>query len=125
MSRILLIEPDKTLAWMYQRVLETAGHAIRMCHSAQNAITAADAFKPELVLTEIDLANNNGVEFLYEFRSYADWRHIPVIILSGVPANNLPIGNELWQQLGIAKYLYKPSAKLQDIVSSVHTVLST
>jgi DNA-binding response OmpR family regulator len=117
MARILLVEPDKTLSKLYSSVLEGAGHQVRWSAGAQPAIIAADEFKPDLVIVELQLAGNNGVEFLYEFRSYADWAKTPVIILSLVPPMESLVG------LDVVAYLYKPQTKLKDLLRQVGRLL--
>ncbi len=115
--RVLLIEPDKTLAYLYQTALEESGHKVSCSPSAQAAILAASAFKPDAVVLELQLAAHNGVEFLFEFRSYADWSAVPLVILSHV----LP--DFPWEKLGVSAYLYKPQTKLKDLVQTVDSLV--
>lgn len=123
MARILLIEADSLQARSYLRVLETAGHEVRLCRSAQPAINAAEEFQPELIVLELQLAGNNGVEFLYEYRSYSEWTDIPVIIFSLVPRFSLGLPDAVWEALGVVRYLYKPETRLQSLVDTVNDLL--
>ncbi len=125
MAHILLIEPDHILAGMYAAVLERAGHTVSRQVDAQNAILAADESRPDLVLMELNLAGHNGVEFLYEFRSYPDWLKIPVIVLSMTPPEEIKAADSVWQRLGIAAHHYKPAARLWDVLRSVETTLAS
>jgi DNA-binding response OmpR family regulator len=120
MATILLIEPDALLARTYQAALETAGYTVMVRAGAQAAITAADEEHPDVVVMELQLIQHSGVEFLYEFRSYADWLNVPVIILSHVAPGDLAGAHEiLRQQLGVQEYLYKPHTSLRTLVRSV------
>lgn len=118
--RIIVIEPDKILADVYQRALQSAGHAVVICAGAQSAVFAADEATPELVITELQLIGHSGMEFLYEFRSYQDWQAIPVLVHTSVPAGEF-VGN--WQllrdELGIQGYLYKPQTSLETLLTTV------
>jgi len=67
---------------------------------------------------------HNGIEFLYELRSYTDWQNIPVVVLSHVPYWSGGITVALWQHLRIAAYHYKPLTKLSDLLRSVERVLA-
>jgi two-component system phosphate regulon response regulator PhoB len=73
MANILLIEPDRLLAEIYQRALSSEGHNVVVCAGAQSAILSADQSTPDLVILELQLVEHSGIEFLYEFRSYSEW----------------------------------------------------
>jgi len=117
--KILFIEPDHILAANYQMALEQFGHQIDWQTDAQAAITAIDENLPDVIVLEIQMPLHNGIEFLYEFHSYPEWQHIPVIVLSLAPAEEFSDGAELLSRLGVRKYLYKPQAKLSDLCKAV------
>lgn len=126
MSRILMIEPDSKLAGVYAAALQLRGHDVDMCRLAQEAISQADACKPDLVLLELGLTAHGGIEFLYEFRSYADWRTVPVIIVSHIPADSFSGSRDvLERQLGVTAYHYKPRLSLRTLVSEVEKALAS
>ena len=119
--RILLIEPDKLLASTYQQALEFAGHVVDHAMSGQGAIGLADEATPDLVILEMQLPAQNGIAFLQEFRSYAEWQHIPVLLHTYVtPQGMEQIAETLKREYGIVGWLYKPQTQLQQLVSSVH-----
>lgn len=119
---ILLIEPDHILAGNYKTALEQAGHQITYSPHAQAALSSADVLAPDLVILEMLLPVHNGVEFLYEFRSYPEWQHIPIIILSLVPEEAIKGQTILFEKLGVSAYLYKPHTKLSTLVRAVDLV---
>ena len=116
---ILLVEPDIRLAGLYRRALERAGHEIMWAREAQLAVHAADEKKPDLVLLELQLSAHNGIEFLYEFRSYVEWKNIPVILLTMVTPDSLLITKPMMENLGITDVLYKPATNLAQLVAAV------
>lgn len=122
MAHILLIEPDRLLGKKYQTALVAKGHQVTHCRSGQAAIQAADEQTPELVVVELQLQGHNGVEFLYEFRSYPEWQSVPVIAHSLVPLEALQPGNS-FALLGIQSYLYKPATKLRQLIMNVDELL--
>ena len=124
MAAILLIEPDKQLARSYRQALQTAGHQVHWQNDAQAALAVLDENKLDLIVLELHLANHNGVEFLYELRSYPDCDHIPVILHTMVPADHPGLGHGFWPQLGIHDYLYKPQTSLAQLVRRVDSLTS-
>jgi DNA-binding response OmpR family regulator len=123
MARILLIEPDHHLARIYTAALSDAGHDVQHVLQAQEAVHTADKNRPDVVLLELQLAAHNGVEFLYEFRSYPEWQGIPVVLLTMVPPASLQLTSATKQQLGIAACLYKPETNLKKLLKAVDATL--
>lgn len=92
---------------------------VTVCHDAQSAILGADATPPDLVILEVLLAAHSGVEFLYEFRSYGEWQHIPALILSRAQADELAADQDLQRSLGVHAVLYKPDVTLEKLLQIV------
>lgn len=120
---ILLIEPDTKLAGTYKTALEQQGCSVQWAAHAQDAVHSADDSKPELVILELQLAAHNGIEFLYEFRSYPEWQRIPVVLLTMVTPQSLQITHEMLNTFGIVDVLYKPATNLKQLIDAVNEAL--
>jgi DNA-binding response OmpR family regulator len=121
---VILIEPDLIQAELYTAALERAGCSVDHVTGAQAAVHAADEHTPDAVILEMQLAEHSGVEFLYEFRSYPEWTHIPVVLYTFVPSHELAHGVTLQKELGVQRILYKPTTTLLGLCEAVqHVVL--
>lgn len=81
---------------------------------------AADKQTPDIVIAELHLPGHSGIEFLHEFRSYAEWMNIPVVLNTMLNASQIaPAAEALRRDLGIGEVLYKPRASLHDLVRVV------
>lgn len=116
--RVLLVEPDRILGRTYARALRRAGHKVRLVSSAQAAVYGADTARPDIVVLELQLPMHNGVEFLYEFRSYSEWLDIPVVVHSFVPLHEVAAPT-LQRELGVRQFLYKPATSLARLTAAV------
>jgi DNA-binding response OmpR family regulator len=125
MARILLIEPNRILAQIYKDALKEGGYDISVAHDAQNAITTSDKLRPDLIVMEIQLIKHNGVEFLYELRSYPEWQDIPIVVNSIVPPSEFAQNEVLYKEIGINNYLYKPQTSLTELLRTIDNVLKT
>lgn len=122
-KRILLIEPDNVLGKSVTVGLKKSGYSVIHCRTAQSAINIADKEDFDLVICELLLVGNSGIEFLYEFRSYSDWQNIPVIIYSSVPAYEFSNKrNGLASELSVSAYLYKPHSSVKQLIKYVDTL---
>src|SRR5688500_605476 len=100
---IVLIEHDRILARTYQRALTP--HAVIVARSAQAAVSAMDSEVPDLVILELQLGRHNGIELLYELRSYPDWQMVPVVIHTLVAPGTIELSGDVLKGLGVVSFL--------------------
>lgn len=111
MHSILLIEPDQVLAKHYKKTLETGirgGAQVERVARAQTALSRLDESSYDVIILELQLGPHNGLEFLYEIRSYSDLRKVPVIIHSAVDPNAIT-DSPAYQHLEVYRYIRKPA----------------
>lgn len=123
-SNILLIEPDGISAKLFESKFGQSGLFVRVAGSVEAAVHLADKKRPNLIITEIDLPKHNGVEFLFELRSYSDWSGIPVVVLSNIPKTRFSGSEKQLELLGVVEYLYKPKTSLGKLVEVVKGYLT-
>lgn len=122
MKSILLIEPDEVTAQILTKALISEKFKVYSARTSQEAVNVADAHKPDLVILELAIPDQNGIAFLHEFRSYADWANIPVIVHTHL-AISAQTTDKAWKLLGVSKYLYKPTTSLKKLKLVVEQVL--
>lgn len=122
--QVLVIEPDRIIRHTYRAALADAGHAVTEAANAQEAVQAADAQTPEVILLDIDMAKHNGIEFLYELKSYPEWHHIPVILLVSRSQYELSKHAVLRQQLSVKHVFVKSQLSLALLCEAVAAMTS-
>jgi DNA-binding response OmpR family regulator len=123
MLKILLLETDSLLATNLLSFFSHCGYETEWQVDPQVAVLSADKTKPDLIILDLLLATHSGVEFLYEFRSYADWVKVPIIVFSNVSQRELGSSALALEQLGVTAFHYKPQTTLKQLVSSVNQIL--
>lgn len=123
MAHILLLEPDKLLASSIAKYFANAKFDVSIHAEPQSAINSADKHPPQLVISELQLANRSGVEFLYEFRSYPEWQTTPVIIFTNVQPDQLAGYKEVFKELNITSCLHKPATTLAQLLVQTQKLL--
>lgn len=121
MKRLLLIEPDKILSEVYSDYFTGQGYKVIAANSAQSAIEVTDKNLPDIIVLELQLPGHSGVEFLYELRSYSDFKDVPVIINSLLPQSDLKKYSQSWRQLNVLAVVCKTEttlAKLGQLVAA-------
>jgi DNA-binding response OmpR family regulator len=119
MRNVLLLEPDGLLADSISRYFAGADYKVQAHSDPQAAVTQADKQRPDVVITELQLAGRSGVEFLYEFRSYPEWQGVPVIIFTSLHSEDISAYQNVFSELNIQAYLYKPATSLKQLL--LHT----
>lgn len=120
--RILLVEPDKVQARLAKAALARHDHNVAVVSSGQRAVDALDAQDYEAVILEPQLGLHNGIELLYELRSYAEWRTLPVLIWTLNSQLTQHVFAKPLRQLGIDHVLYKPTTSLASLAEQVNSV---
>jgi hypothetical protein len=65
------------------------------------------------------MARHNGVEFLYEFKSYTEWRDVPVIALVSRLNHDMADHGSLRRELGVQKVLIRSQLTLKNLCEAV------
>ena len=116
---ILLVEPDRILGQAMQTALEAFGYNVARQPNAQVALDELDRAMPDLVIVELQLGLHNGIEFLYEMRSYTEWQHIPAIVHTLNAKAQDPAFSKAFEGLGVQAVLYKPRTTTSQLIRMV------
>lgn len=118
LPNVLILEPNGVLAAQMSAVLESSFET-RVVGDAQGAIAAADDLMPSIVLSELQLPDASITGFLHEFRSYHDWRSIPVVVAGFTPYMAHDIKRVLFERFGVTHVLHKSTLgadKLREVM---------
>jgi DNA-binding response OmpR family regulator len=101
MPRILIVEDEPDLRWMYAVALRDAGYDVV---EAQDGVEGLGQLSvdPELVLLDLMMPGANGYEFLQQLRASRQHGSVPVIVVSGTATGRLSL------RRGADRYLAKP-----------------
>ena len=102
----LIIDDDNIVARLLQFVLQGEGYAVSRAADGRAARELiANEGPPDLVTLDFMLPDATGLELLAEIRASVEWKHVPVLILSAEPQENLDL---TFSSDGILAYMEKP-----------------
>ena len=84
MATILVLDDDPDMRALMQRHLAGAGYDVKLAASANAAKESITAARPDLIIADINLPEESGVEFASRLRDDARSAGIPVIYLTGM-----------------------------------------
>lgn len=122
--KALLLESDRVVSKCITDELSKRNVQTTVAVNGEDAISAADETAPDIVICDLSLYSHSGTEFLYEFRSYSDWQHIPIVIFSSLEVPKSVVKSKDWKLLNISKTLYKPDDSLQRLGDEIELLLS-
>lgn len=86
MKRILVVDDDEEVLETTQLILEIGGYDVEALEDATMVFDRIADFEPDLVLLDIVLGKYDGREICSQIKKHDDTRHIPVLMMSGLYA---------------------------------------
>jgi DNA-binding response OmpR family regulator len=116
-ARILLIDDDATMRRMLANYLEAHNMQVISAWQRQDVVRQFAASSPGLVILDLRLGQENGLDLLREIRSRSD---VPVIITTGYRREEIDCVVGL--ELGADDYVTKPFG-LRELLARIRAVL--
>ena len=117
---IYVVEDDKSIRELVAYAMDSAGFEITCCNSAPEFYSALDPSRSQLVILDIMLPGENGLEILSRLRSRAETAQIPVMIMSALgeemdKVRGLDLGADdyIAKPFGIMEFLARVRAQLR------------
>jgi CheY-like chemotaxis protein len=120
MTKILLVEDDKSLREIYGVRLLAEGYDIVSAGDGEEALAAAIREKPTLIISDVMMPRISGFEMLDLLRSNDTTKNIKVIMMTALSSDQQ---RERGERLGADRYLVKSQVGIEDVVRTVHDVL--
>ena len=105
MAKILVVEDNALNIKLFCDLLAAHGHEPQPVLDSRLALDAARAFKPDLVITDIQLPHVTGLELMELIRQDADLRDVPIMAVTAYSG----VGDdERIRAAGAQAYVAKP-----------------
>ncbi|MEW6730775.1 MAG: response regulator [Acidobacteriota bacterium] len=106
LHHVLVLEDHPDTAELYRELLCLEGYRVSVADTAQKAATVVVQDVPELLILDLDLPDQSGVEFLRTLRT--NLPDLPVIVVTG---SNRSTWRVMCEQLGVLTYFVKPAVE--------------
>lgn len=115
-KKILLVEDDNALAAVYQTRLEAEGFAIKRVPNGEDALAAAQAYRPDLIVLDVMMPKVSGFDVLDILRNTPETANVKVIMLTALSQES---DKERARSLGVDDYLVKSQVVIADVVDRI------
>lgn len=119
MSKIALtVDDSKTMRDMVSFTLKGAGYEIIEAGDGQEAIAALQGKKVDVVITDLNMPNMNGIELIRALRADPNYKFTPILMLTTESGDNMKVEGK---QAGATGWIVKPfnPEKLIQVVNKV------
>jgi DNA-binding response OmpR family regulator len=115
-KKILLVEDDSALASVYIARLKIEGFDVKHVANGEEALSAALAYKPDLIVLDAMMPKITGFDVLDILRNTPETASTSVIMLTALSQAK---DKERAQQLGVNDYLVKSQVVIGDVVARI------
>lgn len=117
--KILVVDDDLGTRLSIGDYLELSGYSVIMADDGQEALSIVEKNHPDLMVTDIVMPRMNGYELVRRVRQQAEFRLLPVILLTARTKTQERI---LGYQSGCDLYLPKPF-ELEELAAAIRNLL--
>jgi two-component system chemotaxis response regulator CheY len=118
MTNVLAVDDSKTIRDMVQFTLENAGHEVTLAEDGEQATRTLGSTPFDLIITDVNMPNMNGIELVRHVRADAVHRGTPILILTTESAADLKMQAK---EAGATGWIVKPFVpeKLLQVIAKV------
>ena len=120
MTKVMLVEDDKSLREIYGVRLLAEGYDIVSAGDGEEALAMAIKERPQLIVSDVMMPKISGFDMLDILRSTTETKNIKVIMMTALSSEEQ---RQRGETLGADRYLVKSQVGIEDVVRVVHEVL--
>jgi chemosensory pili system protein ChpA (sensor histidine kinase/response regulator) len=119
-SRVLIVDDSMSVRRAVATLLQDHGYDVTLARDGHEAVKSMEAARPDLLLTDLEMPNMNGLELTAHVRSRTELAALPVIMIT---SRSMDKHRRQALASGVNVYLTKPYTD-QELLQHVATALS-
>lgn len=116
MPKILIVEDAQEQLELFAKTFRRAGYDVYGAHDGGHAMDRVKDVRPDIILLDQMMPEVDGITFLSNMRRFPKYKHIPVILITGMKDKLL---KNRAAALGVDDLLVKGSFHLRDLMDLV------
>jgi signal transduction histidine kinase/CheY-like chemotaxis protein len=117
---VLLVDDDDMMRRGMRGALEQDGWQVSEAENGRVALARLADTRPDIIMLDLVMPEMDGFEFLVEMRSHAEWRDVPVLV---VTAKDLTAEERSRLNGDVERVLQKGGAELPELLREIVRVL--
>lgn len=120
LSGILIVDDSLSVRNSLLQLVQDAGYRAEAARDGLEAIETLRTFKPDIILTDLEMPNMNGVELTYHIREREDINGVPIIMITSRSQDK---HRRMAEEAGVNSYITKPYSD-GDLMQTIRRTLS-
>ncbi len=121
-KRILIVDDEEDIRIYLSTLLGDQGYETVQAKDGEEAMQTVQAGTPDLITLDISMPEKSGIKFFREMKTDDRWKHIPVIIVTGVSEDFKKFITSRHQAPAPEGFVSKP-INHEEILDLVHSLL--
>jgi CheY-like chemotaxis protein len=88
-KRVLVVDDQPLLRDVQVLLLREAGYVATALPGAREALANLAELRPDLIVLDLSMPDMDGYQFLRQLRAHAVWHALPVIVATGLTAEEM------------------------------------
>ncbi len=105
MPSVLAVDDSAAIREMVKLCLDRAGYTVVQAEDGVDALTKAQQETVDLVLTDINMPNMDGIELIKQLRSLTTYKFVPILVLTTESATDTKMAGK---NAGATGWIVKP-----------------
>lgn len=105
MANVLVVDDSASMRQMVSMTIQGAGHTVEQAEDGAIALQIANSKKFDLVITDINMPNMNGIDLTTNLRGNANYKFTPILCLTTESSGDMKAKGK---QAGATGWLVKP-----------------
>ena len=118
--KILVVDDSLTTRTLQKNILQSYGYRVQIATNAPDALIKMHKEKFDLIITDNEMPQMSGLEFVKHIRKENSWANIPIIVLTSMPESKW---GKLFKEAGAQLYIQKDRFEQESFVKSVDNFL--
>jgi signal transduction histidine kinase/CheY-like chemotaxis protein len=118
--RVLLVDDDEIMRESVRRVLEQEKWEVAGASNGRLALQHLTTSSPDVIVLDLLMPEMDGFEFLIEMRRHAEWRDIPVLVLT---AKDLSVEDQRRLNGNVERVMQKSASELDELLRELGRML--
>jgi len=117
---ILIVDDSLSVRNSLLQLMQDAGYCAETARDGIDAINTLSTFKPDVLLTDLEMPNMNGIELAYHVREREDTKSLPIIMIT---SRSQEKHRRLAEQAGVDTYVTKPYSD-GDLLQAIRSAIT-
>ena len=121
-KRILIVDDEQDIRTYLSMLLEDQGYETIQAKDGGEAVQKLQAGLPDLITLDISMPEKSGIKFFREMKADDRWKHIPIIVVTGVSEDFRTFISSRHQVPAPEGFVAKPINR-EEILNLVHSLI--